>query len=174
MAILVIAFTGRDYWTNDTTPPELEKNYVMDPNNPEGDPIEINGTMTSYEVDFPKINGVDVSKEAITKTIFKNIGTGNDLAVALLYERLGYLEANDLNFDKARKAYERALLLYQDTNQRVRAAELLSNLAHLEAKTRNFTSAIEYYHKSANLFKSLNDSVRSDFTMKVASRLPSD
>lgn len=172
-SILVIAFTGSDYWTTDNNSPEIQKHYVMDPNHPDGELIQVNGIMPSYKYDFPKINGADFSKEAITKALFRNIGTGNDLVVALLYERLAYLEAKDDNNNNARKAYERALILYQDTNQRVRAAELLSDLAHLEAKARNYASAVEYYHKSANIFRALNDSVRYDFTLKVAARLPS-
>jgi len=170
--VLISAFIGKDNWEATNTQIDAREFFALDPNNPHAEPIELTGKIETQNYTFPTQNGEDYSKEAIGNAIFKNIRTGNDLVLGLLYERLAYLEFKDFNYSAARKAYEAALVLYTEGKQKLRAAELLAHLAHLEAKTENYASAKKYYEKSATLFGQLNAPVRSDYTLKIASRLP--
>ncbi len=171
--ILLVASTGMDFFNGRPQLSQAEEFYAPDPNDPNGKPIKLNGTLESYDVSFPKIDGEDVSKDAISRTIRQNIRTGSALVLGILYERLAYLEFRDGNFDNARLAYNSALDFYVQDNQRLRMAELLSQLAHLEAKTKNYDTARKLYKKSAGIFSMLNETVRSDYTLKIADRLPS-
>lgn len=170
--ILTIAFTGLDSWTDSKKSNTQHEYYALDPNNPNAEPIKLNGQLETVDYTFPSQNGVDFSKDAISKAIFRNIRRGDSLVLGLLYERLAYLEFHEMNYGNARKSYNAALELYNDDRQKLRAAELLSQLAHLEAKTKNYSMAKSYYQKSSRLFSQLNAPVRSDYTQKIAARLP--
>ena len=154
--ILVIAFTGLDSWTVIENNSSHHEYFALDPNNPNAEPIKLNGELEAVDYTFPNQNGVDFSKDAISKAILLNIRRGDSLVLGLLYERLAYLEFNDMNYGNARKSYNAALELYNGDHQKLRAAELLSQLAHLEAKTKNYDIAKSYYEKSSRLFSQLN------------------
>ncbi len=170
--ILLVASTGMDFFADNRQAAAAGEFYAPDPNNPDGAPIKLNGELTSYEVPFPQIDGEDVTKDAISSAIFRNIRTGSELVLGLLYERLAYLEFQDGNFDEARLAYMSALDFYVNDNQRLRVAELLSQLAHLEVKVQNYQKARDHYERSAAIYASLNEPVRSDYALKIAERLP--
>ncbi|MBL4601993.1 MAG: tetratricopeptide repeat protein [Emcibacteraceae bacterium] len=170
--VLVIAFTGLDSWTITENNNAHHEYFALDPNNPNAEPIKLNGELEPVDYTFPNQNGIDFSKDAISKAILLNIRRGDNLVLGLLYERLAYLEFNDMNYGNARKSYNAALELYNDDHQKLRAAELLSQLAHLEARTKNYNIAKSYYEKSSRLFSQLNAPVRSDYTKKIAARLP--
>lgn len=173
LAILLLASTGMDFFNINRQGVKADEFYAPDPNNPNGEPIKLSGELSSYEVPFPKIDGEDATKDAISTAIRRNIRTGSELVLGLLYERLAYLEFIDGNYENARQAYNSALEFYENDNQRLRAAELLSQLAHLEAKAENFERARELYEQSASIYSRLNEPVRSDYTTKIADRLPS-
>lgn len=170
--VLISAFTGQDNWQTTNNQTDAPEYFAHDPNNPSAEPIKLSGEIETKNYTFPTQNGKNYSKEAIGNAIFKNIRTGNGLVLGLLYERLGYIEFEELNYSAARKAYEAALALYAEDQQKLRTAELLAQLAHLEVKTKNYASAKNYYEKSATLFDQLNAPVRSDYTLKIAARLP--
>lgn len=172
IVILVIASTGLDRWKNVSDEAPQEEYFAIDPNNPDGEPIKLNGKLTSYAYQFPTQNGVDYSKDAISKAIIYNIRTGSELVLGLLYERLAFLEFKDGNFKESRVAYASALNFYMVDNQKLRAAETLTQLAHLEAKDKNYQSAKEHYLESSTLFAQINAPVHSDYTLKLAARLP--
>ncbi len=172
LVILITAFTGLDAWKADSRPTPSQQYFALDPNNPNGDPIQLTGKMTSYNYDFPTLNGQNYSKGAISKAIITNIRTGSELVLGLLYERLAYLETKDGNYLEAKKAYNSALDFYRQDNQKLRAAELLSQLAHLEARENDYSAAKKHYEQSATLYAQINELVRSDFITKVAARLP--
>jgi len=170
--VLITAFTGGDRWTAPESSNTQNEFYALDPNNPDAGPIRLTGKMETVDYAFPTKDGIDYSKDAISKAIIHNIRTSNSLALGLLYERLAYLEFEEMNYGAARKSYIAALDLYASDHQKLRAAELLSNLAHLEAITKNYASAKNYYQKSATLYGQLNVPVRSDYIQKIAARLP--
>lgn len=170
--ILVAAFTGGDFQADPITSPQQQDFFAPDPNNPSGEPIKLTGEIEALDYEFPTQNGTDYSKEAIIKTIQINLNGNNDLVLGILYERLAYLEFKDLNYDAARTAYFKALNLYSNDHQKLRAAGLFSNLAHLEARVKNYNSAKDLYQKSATLYSQLGVAVRSDYTRKIAERLP--
>lgn len=171
--VLLVASTGMDFFKTNRKNTHSAEYFAPDPNNPDGAPIKLNGKLASYEIPFPKIDGQDASKDAISAAIRRNIRTGSELVLGLLYERLAYLEFSDGNYENARQAYNSALEFYINDNQRLRVAELLSQLAHLEAKSENYTKAKELYERSAGIYARLNEPVRSDYTHKIAERLPS-
>lgn len=170
--ILLVASTGMDFFDQSRHTTQVNEFYAPDPNDPDAPPIKLSGELTSYEVPFPTIDGEDATKDAISTAIFRNIRTGSELVLGLLYERLAFLEYQDGNYDEARQAYHSALEFYVNDNQRLRVAELLSQLAHLEARTENYQKSREHYERSAALYASLNEPVRADYTLKVANRLP--
>ncbi len=172
LTVLFLASNGMDFFKTGGTKTHAQEFYAPDPNNPDGAPIRLTGELTSYDVPFPDMDGADYSKDAISKAIFRNIRTGSELVLGLLYERLAYLEFKDGNYPKARLAYNSALEFYVEGNQRLRAAELLSQLAHLEAKLENYDLAREHYENAAKLYALLNEPVRSDYSQKIADRLP--
>ncbi len=174
LAVLLVASTGVDRWKSTAAKTQESEFFALDPNNPQAEPIKLSGQLVSYQYEFPTQNGINYSKDAISKAIIQNIRTGSELVLGLLYERLGYLEFQDGNFAKARLAYNSALDFYRVDNQKLRAAEALSQLAHLEARDKNYKSAKEHYHESATLYAQINAPIRSDYTLKIAARLPAD
>jgi tetratricopeptide (TPR) repeat protein len=170
--ILITAFTGADFSGDLNVSLPQQSYYAPDPNDPDGKPIKLSGEIEALDYDFPTQDGTDYSKEAINKAIQINLRGENKLVLGILYERLAYLEFEDLNYGAARVAYSNALSHYSNDHQKLRAAELFSSMAYLEAKTRNYASARDYYQKSATLYGQLGVAVRSDYARKIAERLP--
>ncbi len=147
------------------------KTYLMDPHDPEGELIELSGSLTLFVLSHP------VSFEDVDTTKYGLINALNDdnefdfWDKGYAHKLLAEIYASENDVEKALDEYQVAIDFFIDAEAEFWAAKTLQSMARTTFEENNIATIIGYYLRAEKLYLLANEPLHAEYVRKIAERL---